>query len=835
MRQKLQLFLLIFFLIGIKGFSQEAYFVDGFHGGIWGHYPKGYTEYIISQMEKNPHWKLNLEIEPETWDRVANIDIDSYNKLQAYFEDQSVDSRVEYVNPTYGQAYMFNISGESIIRQFSYGIKKLKNHFPNITFNTYSSEEPCFTSALPQILLSYGINNASLKNPNTCWGGYTRAHGGELVNWIGPDGSSLVTVPRYKIENLTPGSTWETIGNSNSLEYINAAFNYGIESPVGMCLQDAGWELGPWLKGKHYNPSIYTTWHHYFSEVANPENITDWNFNQEDVLVSLVWGSQVLQKIAQQVRVAENNLLQAEKIAVMQNLGKGKTYPTAEFDRGWEELLLAQHHDCWIVPYNGKSGDNWADKVVNWTKTANAASANIIENDSVGQFIKIYNSSGFERNELVSLKLSKDLVGHPVSVADANGLTLGSQRINEQKLLFRANIPSYGYKVFQIKKGERTAKDGASINKNEFGDYLLDTNLYKLKIDGKSGTIKSLIGKKLDGKEFIDQVSSQKFNSLRGNFFNKGFRSNIEEPAKITILENGKDRIKISIETLLVNNPVIQTITLSQNEPRIDFKLHIDWQENIGIGDFKEKADESNPLRKAFYNDKYKLLNLFPLNLKDQKVFKNAPFDVMQSQLDNTFFDSWDSIKNNIILDWVDVTDGEEKYGCALFSDHTTTYAHAKDFPLALNVQYSGKGLWGQNYTLKGPTEINYSLLPHKGNWRSARIWKENQRIKEPFKTVTLSEMPEESEKSFLSVDKSGWILSSVYQKDGDTFIRIFNAEGDENSGRLNFGFDPGQVTLMELNGREIGNLQIKEEDGNFFLKTAMPQFGFRTLKINIK
>src|SRR5690606_25982792 len=206
-------------------------------------------------------------------------------------------------------------------------------------------------------------------------------------------------------------------------------------------------------------------------------------------------------------------------------------------------------------------------------------------------------------------------------------------------------------------------------------------------------------------------------------------------------------------------------------------------------------------LKKAFYDDQTKLLALFPLDLQDQKVFKNAPFDVMQSGLDNTFFDSWDSIKNNIILDWVDITDGDEKYGCTLFSDHTTSYAHGKDFPLALNVQYSGIGLWGRNYSIVGPTEINYSLIPHRGNWEEAGIWQENERVKEPLQVVKHTEKHARTSNSMVGLSKKGWVLSSVNEKEGDIYVRIFNAEGDNGTGTVNFGFDPKQVKLVQLNG----------------------------------
>ena len=120
------------------------------------------------------------------------------------------------VNPTYAQSYLFHSSGESAIRQFEHGIRKLRAHFPDIRLTTYSSEEPCFTSCLPQLLKSFGYEFAVLKNPDTCWGGYTTAHGGELVNWIGPDGTSILAVPRYACEALQPASCWQTIAFRNS-------------------------------------------------------------------------------------------------------------------------------------------------------------------------------------------------------------------------------------------------------------------------------------------------------------------------------------------------------------------------------------------------------------------------------------------------------------------------------------------------------------------------------------------------------------------------------------------------------------------------------------------
>ena len=40
--------------------AQQAYFVDGYHGGIYGHYPvKWKTQFIVDQLSNHPVWKLN--------------------------------------------------------------------------------------------------------------------------------------------------------------------------------------------------------------------------------------------------------------------------------------------------------------------------------------------------------------------------------------------------------------------------------------------------------------------------------------------------------------------------------------------------------------------------------------------------------------------------------------------------------------------------------------------------------------------------------------------------------------------------------------------------------
>ena len=389
-------------LFSLPVVAQKSYFADGFHGGVYGHYPLAwYTQFMMNKLDSFPEWRIGLEIEPETWDSVKVHTPEAYEQWKSVV----VGPRVEYTNPGYAQSYLYPILGESIIRQFQYGMRKLRQHFPTMTFTTYSTEEPCFTSCLPQILSQLGFRHGVLKCPDTCWGGYTEGFGGELVNWIGPDGTSLLSVPRYACEDLQRNTVWQTTAWKNSREYLRACREAGIAHPVGMCYQDAGWRNGPWL-GKDTR-SEYVLWTDYIENIADASVATDYHMSQEDVRVALVWGSQVMQRIGIQVRHAEHQLLETERLSSMRYIVTGERPDQATLDEAWRTLLLAQHHDSWIVPYNrlNRKG-TWADNIAIWTDQAcrNAEKVFSLQPSVAGVAGKTayYNTTGKTRKAVVT-------------------------------------------------------------------------------------------------------------------------------------------------------------------------------------------------------------------------------------------------------------------------------------------------------------------------------------------------------------------------------------------------------------------------------------------------
>lgn len=875
--------------------AEKIYFVDGFHGGIYGHYPADtYTDYLSGLLEKYPQWSMCLEIEPETWDSVMVRTPGAY----ARFRKQAGSDRVEFTNPTYAQPYMYNISGESIIRQFTYGMSKTWEHFPDVEFTTYAVEEPCFTSALPQILTQLGFRYASLKCPNTCWGGYTSAYGGELVDWTGPDGTSILTSPRYACEELQEGSVWQTTAWGNKDDYITACRKSGIRNIVGMCYQDAGWTRGPWIGygDKVRNGSEYVTWREYFEEKSSGASDDNWHFTQEDIHPGLMWGSQVLNRIARQVRKAENRMVQTEKAAAIAFLDNGYRCSQDALDEGWRTLMLAQHHDSWIVPYNRLNGHgSWADNITLWTRNSESICDSLLSgilasfqesegNSCSGErgrrngkggsrwkdgteryMVRVINTSGFPRHEAVSVMLPETVPDDQtcIKVTDAKGKSVRSYTdsiAGQRRLTFLASAPPFGYATYSLEEEKFPDADklygkysplraaGASDTVCTEGNVTVENGMYRLVFDADHGgvirslsllapsllrskDISSLESASPAGPnriiEFADSTSKYAIGELRGFFYDEGrFHSSTESPASVTVRDRGLIKT-VEIRGEIASVPFTQTITLKEGDRKIGIGLRIDWIGDRGIGKYAQK-DTYAANRRAFYDDRYKLNLMFPVFSGMATLYKDAPFDVCESRLEDTYYETWDSLKHNVVLHWLDLMEQDSDRGFAVLSDHTGSYSFGKGDPLCLTVQFSGHGLWGRHYGINGPEEMSFAIVPHTGDWQEAGIYRESLSWNEPLVCEMRQEL-ELKDRSFIDTGTSGYEISAAYMTDEGLVVRLFNPSDTGKTETVRFGVPVKEIVRTDLNGNPTGKPETRKKNRSTIMEAELPPFGIRT------
>jgi len=363
------------------------------------------------------------------------------------------------------------------------------------------------------------------------------------------------------------------------------------------------------------------------------------------------------------------------------------------------------------------------------------------------------------------------------------------------------------------------------------GIVVLENEFYRIEFDpAKGGTIRSLVAKQMGNREFVDGKQERRFNELRGNFYEAGgFHSSSDGAAAVSIRESGPLRASVEISGSIAGNPFVQRVSIAQGSVTIDCSVRIDWQGNPRIGEFEEKDGFRNR-RRAAYDDRFKLLVLFPTALTGQRIVKNAPYDVCESKLKETFYNSWDQIKNNVILNWVDESDSEGNYGLAMFSDHTTSYTHGTEFPLGLTIQYAGKGLWGRDYAVDGSSEIHYALVPHVGRWDSAGVSSTASAWQQPVMGALASGGVADSQ-SLIDPGKSGWEVPATFERDGSVFVRLFNASGTGDAHELSLGFEAGKVEIVELDGRVVEELKPKKVGSKRSVRLAIPPHGIRTLR----
>ncbi|MDO5571225.1 MAG: glycoside hydrolase family 38 C-terminal domain-containing protein [Bacteroidales bacterium] len=831
--------------------AQSTYFVDGYHGGIYGHYPIWFTGFINKNLKSNPEWRIGLEIEPETWDSVQVKTPNDYYEFKKLLESD----KIEFTNPTYSQPYCYNILGESLIRQFGYGIKKLQSHFPSIAFNTYSAKEPCFTSCLPMILNQFGFKYISLKCPDTCWGGYTKGIGNGYINLVGSDGTKMKALPRYECEELEDNSTWQTIAWKDSDKYWESCRNANIANPVGMCFQDAGWKNGPWIGKDSKTQNIL--WTDYIEKKAKISDDPEYHFTQEDVLVNLMWGSQVLNVIGAQVRKAENRLLTAEKIGSISFIDNGFKIDRDLIDEGWRTLMLSQHHDSWIVPYNKLNNKGtWADNINIWTDNSVSISNNEIkralERFEDGEVHKagnnekniiVFNTLSFKRMEMISVDKPKDYKDNYIKIEDSKGNEIDDWFIDRyNRICFYANVPSFGYSIYRLIKSDnkRGAKKGILSNNKKDGKYVIENDFYKIVFDSKKGgVISSLVMKKVNNRDLVDKNSKYGLGEIRGFFYEDNcYHSSTDSAAEISVINHGNDKTTVEIRGKISNNNFLQTVILDNKSPIIKYDLTIDWKKNQGIGEYKETNWRED--RRAYCDDRYKLSILFPTNFKNERIYKDAPFDVCESKLKDTFFNSWSTIKNNIILNWVDAYSKDDNMGLSLFSNQTTSYLFGENFPLGLTIQYSGTGLWGRDYKIDEKTNMQFAILPHKVDWEDGKIQNYSNAYREPLVASIIDICNEAKDKSLINVSDDKIIISAAYEHEGKLLVRFFNSgiskdnEMEIQDESVVFNFPVEKIEETDLNLNTIKDHIVENSLFENRLALTIPPFGIKTFLITI-
>ena len=520
-------------------------------------------------------------------------------------------------------------------------------------------------------------------------------------------------------------------------------------------------------------------------------------------------------------RRLENLLLTAEKFSVIAvTNGARAYYPERDIDEAWKTVLRNQFHDILdgssIGPVYDESRiayESARERAQRALDFSLEALANQVDTRGEGAPLIVFNPLAWERTEPVEAELSFPGPVKGIRVIDGAGKEVPVQVLEESstalttglRVLFIAeNIPSLGYRTYRVLEAEDRPgfQSGLSVDGST-----LENEFFKLTLNPKTGWIRSLIDKKGDREvlagegNVLQAIVDEPQNMSAWELGLKETSWNIgAEGAAIEVLERGPVRAAFRVKSSFRNSVFVQDIRLYDRVPRVDCRVHLNWQER-------------NLMIKA----------VFPVAAHNTSAVFEIPYGAIPRPVDGTEVPA---------LKWIDLTDEKGTHGLGLLNDCKYGF-DVKGNVMRISVVHGATE--PDPEADRGEHELVYSLYPHEGSWAEAETFRRGYELNSPLLAHAGMIHPGvwPAEQSFLRVNPGNVILSAIKKESGyfnrAAILRVYEISGQETEVSIEF---PGPIDAMETDLIERPFEKI-EADGKM-LRFKIKPFEIKTFRITL-
>lgn len=486
-------------------------------------------------------------------------------------------------------------SGESLVRQFVYGKRFIREEFGMETTLAWLPDVFGYSAAFPQIMKKCGMKY--FMTTKISWNQYNHFPY-DTFWWKGIDGTEIFT---HFITTPEDGSWFYTYnGHMDPEEVMGVWDNYKDKDKNDELLIAYGWgdggggptremlEQSRVMKNIPGIPGVkMSTAEGYFQrlyEHADKDKLGTWDGELYFELHRGTYTSQAETKANN--RKTEILLHNAELLSQLAHLD-GAPYPKEELDEMWERTLLNQFHD--ILPgssirqvYEDTARDYEAIR-----RTGNALIAGAVE--KLVQKIRVsrnsvvlYNTAGYERSGYVHIPYGTE-VGADTVFADESGL-LPQKADREGILVYVSNLPSFGYKTLQLTESNASrAVNGEGVTVS--GDTLVSP-FYRMTFNA-NGEIESLYDREHERAVGCGQPMNvfaafedkpQRFDAWDIDIY---YKEKPYAPFVLTAREvRSQGETAVIRSTWQFNKSVLtQDMIVYARDRRIDFVTTVDWKE----------------------------------------------------------------------------------------------------------------------------------------------------------------------------------------------------------------------------------------------------------------
>lgn len=745
---------------------------------------------VLALMKKYPEYKF-MSSQPQLYKYLKEESPELYSEVKEMVKQ----GRWEVEGGMWVEADCNLSSGESLVRQFLYGKRFMKEEFGVESKILWLPDVFGYSAALPQIMQKCGVDKFITSKIG--WNEMNKMPYDTFM-WHGIDNTPVFThfmTAQDKVKDKEPATnvTYNAKLNANQLRgaydryqqkdlYDDVLITFGFGDGGGGPIRK---DLEYYDRLKYGIPGTSTAKMAFAGEFLNDvkektENNSKLPHWSGELYLEFHRGTYTSQaKNKKYNRKSEFMFQRAETLSLMDNILCGGVYPKKDMQNCWETILLNQFHD--IIPGSsikevyevshkqyeeiGKIGNN----------IIKTAAENIAENVNSDKNYVVFNPHSFTNSGAV----------------EVNG-----------KYYYAENVPAKGYKAVNL------IEEQSKVNVTENS---IENDFFRLVLDEK-GTFTSIFDKR-NNREVLK-------NGQRGNvitayedypreydnweisnyYTEKHWEADRVE--SVEILNEG-ERAGLKVTKKFKNSTIIQNIYLYNNIDRIDFDTNIDWKESHLV-----------------------LKTAFPVDVNSNKAVYDIQFgSVERPTHKNT---SWDAARFEVCAHkYCDLS--EYGYGVSLIND--CKYGHAiHDGVMSLTMLKCGT--FPDPDADKCEHSFTYSLYPHKGDYREAGTIKKAYDFNIPMLCVKAGDkkgnLPDEY--SFFSVDCDNVIFETAKQAEDSDSIILRGCEyfNKRTTAELKLGFDVQKVYLCDMLENNIKELTVE----NNSVSVDFKPFEIITLKI---
>ena len=524
----------------------------------------------LSRMEEYPEFKYSFAT-PPVFEWIRKTDPELFEQIKRRVEE----GRWELAEGWWLQPDCYTPSGESLVRQGLYGQRYLMQTFGRYSDTVFNIDSFGHPPTLPQILKKSRIRNYVFCRPE---GRHIKLDA-PLFNWVSRDGSEVLA---YRDDAPYNNDTKAAIAEAEKLPY-DSLLVYGVTDHGGAPTIRSIEEI------KSSESADFATVGEFFENIST-------SYSHSGELVTGDFGPYVNgTEIKSMNRKAEYAVLNAESASVMAG-----SYDREKITECWRDVLFNQFHDILggasikEAYFDARNMHGRAIATANEIKHFSLLSlANKIKMpgknpDNIWNIV-VFNLNAREYDGYIEAEVQWvhefPWYDKGILLEDSDGNRYDCQIIRERsviprfrsRFLFKASIPSMGYKAFKLIKTNEDIPTYKLENMRE-----LQTNRYKISLSDE-GAITSVYDKLLDKRItkslfrpacFVDDGDTWAFNV-------KSLGEELEPPRlkDIKAVEVGSMRTVIKATYSFRSSLISLYYTVYRDEKYIDIRYRVNWNE----------------------------------------------------------------------------------------------------------------------------------------------------------------------------------------------------------------------------------------------------------------